>query len=377
MSRWPEVPLGELLTPASHWVEIDAEQSYRLAGIYSFGRGLMDKGELAGSQTKYKQLRRLSGGQVVYARLNAWEGALAVVPDEFEGFHVSSEFPTFSIEPAVAPAYLAAFLSSPALWGRLAPRGSMVRRKRTPEPVFLGALMPLPPIDEQRRIAIRIARIAAHASSSNQLWTSAEEGASAAVNRLFDVAATRAQEISLSEVLEERRLVAAGDGEMVSMAGIYSYGRGLFRRPSKARLEINYPTLYRVSRHQLVMSKLFAWEGAFALCTDEFEGVVVSPEFPTFDIDEKRADPFYVRAAVCRATFYRSLAVSGMGNRRQRVNPAQLLSASIPLPSLAVQRRIAAADQLRRSAGEQIARQRTLAAALSASVVNEVFSDLR
>ena len=104
----PERALGEVLQLASVGVSVEPEGDYPIAGIYSFGRGLIRRPTIRGSETSYATLSRLSKGQLTMSKLNAWEGALAVVPEEFEGSYVSPEYPVFNIDRSQAdPAYIA------------------------------------------------------------------------------------------------------------------------------------------------------------------------------------------------------------------------------------------------------------------------------
>ncbi len=148
--------------------------------------------------------------------------------------------------------------------------------------------------------------------------------------RLDRVLLRRSDEV-LIEAIETYRTV-----------GIYSYGRGLFARPVISGSETSYRSYFRLHEGQFVYSKLFAWEGAVAVVEPSFDGLLVSSEFPTFDIDPDVALSEYL-AALCRwPEFHRAIAGgrSGLGVRRQRVNPERLLSVEIPLPDLAEQARI-------------------------------------
>jgi len=128
----PERALGEVLQPASVSVSIEPQGDYPIAGIYSFGRGLIRRPAVRGSETSCATLSRLRAGQLTMSKLNAWEGALAVIPGEFEGSYVSPEYPIFEIDRDQAgPAYIAHLVTWPGLWDRLTPKGSMVRRKGT------------------------------------------------------------------------------------------------------------------------------------------------------------------------------------------------------------------------------------------------------
>ena len=165
MSR-PTVALGDVLDLDLHQVEVDPSATYRMAGIYGFGRGLFAREPVRGSETSYKKLTRLHDGQLVYGRLNAWEGGIAVVTADFDGFFVSSEFPTFTPDPKrVAASYLDKVCRWPAFWADLFDQsrgmGSNVgaRRLRLHPEELLQTAIPLPDIEEQRRIAGRIDRL--------------------------------------------------------------------------------------------------------------------------------------------------------------------------------------------------------------------------
>src|SRR5450759_736508 len=125
-------------------------------------------------------------------------------------------------------------------------------------------------------------------------------------------------------------------------AGILNRGRGPFHRPVVRGRDVTYPQYYRLRTGLFVYSRLFVWEGALAVVDTEFDGHYVSPEFPTFLVDERLASPAYV-AVLCRWPVLwdriRSME-TGMGGRRKRVYPAALLTVRVPLPPVAEQRRI-------------------------------------
>ncbi|RDI23076.1 N-6 DNA methylase [Lentzea flaviverrucosa] len=151
--HYPERPMSDFLTPVREVVEVAPGSEYRMAGLRSSGRGLIDRGMRPGSEISYKKLARLSSGQVVFARLSAWEGGLAIVPDSFAGAFVSDEYRTFAIDREVCDTgYLENLLLWQELWGHFTPRGS-TGRMRVAESDFLAILVPMPELAEQRRVA--------------------------------------------------------------------------------------------------------------------------------------------------------------------------------------------------------------------------------
>lgn len=151
---WREVRLGEVLALDVEPVIVSPSTEYRLAGVYSFGRGLFRRDSLLGARTSYKQLHRLRKDQLVLSKLKAWEGAVAVVGEAFDGFVLSPEFPTFSITGDLEPAYLSLLCGEAGFWEllRLESRGVGGRRERVHPRRLLDVPVQLPPLAEQRRI---------------------------------------------------------------------------------------------------------------------------------------------------------------------------------------------------------------------------------
>jgi type I restriction enzyme, S subunit len=126
--------------------------------------------------------------------------------------------------------------------------------------------------------------------------------------------------------------------------GIYSYARGVFAKAPIEGTTTSASTLYRVRTDQFIYSRLFAFEGAYAIVPAEFNGHFVSNEFPCFDCNPTKVHPGYLSWLFKRRRVWRDLAADskGMGHRRQRVHPDHLLAYKVTLPQVSEQRRIAA-----------------------------------
>lgn len=127
--------------------------------------------------------------------------------------------------------------------------------------------------------------------------------------------------------------------------GVYSFARGLF---PKAPIEGNTTSasvLYRVRAGQFIYSRLFAFEGAYAIVPEELDGYFVSNEFPTFDIDQTLVMPEFLAAYFQSPLVWERVATDGslgLGNRRQRVQAPVLLRHRLRLPPREWQERIVA-----------------------------------
>lgn len=122
-------------------------------------------------------------------------------------------------------------------------------------------------------------------------------------------------------------------------AGIRSFGKGMFVREIKKGDEFAYSTLRRLRTGDFIYPKLMAWEGAFSMVTDEFDGMVVSPEFVVFRPTNRSVScqtlDTYFRSPMCLEDVVR--ASTGSNRRRRRLNPRAFLSLQIPLPPLHIQ----------------------------------------
>jgi len=126
--------------------------------------------------------------------------------------------------------------------------------------------------------------------------------------------------------------------------GIYSFGRGVFPKPPIDGMATSASTLYRACAGQFVYSRLFAFEGAYGVVPAELDGFFVSNEFPLFDCKPDRLLPEYLRRYLSVRHAWEAIATAstGMGHRRQRVQPEQFLKFAIPLPPIEEQQRIVA-----------------------------------
>ena len=89
---------------------------------------------------------------------------------------------------------------------------------------------------------------------------------------------------------------------------------------------------------QLVFSKIDARNGAFALVSDDFDGAIVTKDFPTYLIDEQRVMPLYLLLLLLSEPFLQLVGRCSKGTtKRQRVDVDMLMNQQIPVPSLAEQ----------------------------------------
>lgn len=149
------VLLGDVARLDIDRVAVEADGLYPIAGVFNNGSGLFDREAIRGTETNYPALHRLRTGQLVMRKLTAFEGAITCVTPEFDGYFVSTEFPTYTLdELRLEPAYMSLICRWPPFWQQmwLVSTGTVQRRKRVNPDALLSLFIPLPPIEEQRRV---------------------------------------------------------------------------------------------------------------------------------------------------------------------------------------------------------------------------------
>ena len=154
-AHWSVTQLRRLITQITHPLRVRPEQVYREIGIRSWGRGIFHKDPIAGAHLGDKRVFNIRPGELVLNIVFAWEGAVAVVSEDDRGMIASHRFPTFQhMDALVHLDYLLMLLQSEhgrALMGLNSP-GAAGRNRTIRIDSFLDEEIPLPPLEEQKRI---------------------------------------------------------------------------------------------------------------------------------------------------------------------------------------------------------------------------------
>lgn len=373
-----KVKIGDILQCRTDSIDVQSETVYPLLGVRSFGKGAFAAGDLLGSETSYTKLMSCAAGQVVYPKLMAWEGAFDVVSHELSGRHVSPEFCVFDIDGSSAtPAYVREFLRSEHFMSqvKLGSTGTNVRRRRLQPSQFEAIEIPLPNIEEQEAIAEKIVRY----SSDTELKAAEEpavERMDAIRNQLFD---SSWPIIPLNEVLElqRRKIEVAVDSEYVEI-GIRSFGGGVFHKEPRTGSDIGSKKVFSISPGDLLVSNVFAWEGAVAVAKDSELGKIGSHRFMTWTPLSEGLSVDYVAEYLVSHTGLKQLikASPGSAGRNKTLSIASFRAMEIPLPDIATQKSVVDQISKLRNVERLVKQRRLLAEALPRSVRNQIFSKL-
>jgi len=372
-----KVRLGDVLTRDRQLVAVDPGLRYISIGVRGFGRGLFRYPEVAGSELGKLRFFEVEPDRLIVSNIKAWEGAVARSGGHDVGLIASNRFLQFTCSPRLDLQFVQHFLLSEEgirQLGQASP-GSADRNRTLSIKSFEAIQVPLPPIDQQRRITARLERIAAvdrrshpparRSTAVDALWRGLPSG----------------RPIRLDQLLE-RRAESEGvdDDETYTFLGMRWYGGGPFAREVIPGIAVRAKKVFRVRAGDVIYNRLFAWKGSFGVIDDRTAGSVVSNEFPTFTVNREAVDAAYLRLCLEQPAFWAAaeeLSTGSTPTSRNRLKEEQFLGMSIPVPCPAAQQAAVVKAGLMRGLAERRHRAGELAKALLPAARNEVFSQFR
>jgi type I restriction enzyme S subunit len=351
MSRWPKALLGDVLTPRNEVVHprdhpvglgifvglehIEPGTGRRIGSIE------IDLADLTGRKARFRS------GDIVYGYLRPYLNKVWVA--DFDGYCSVDQY-VFSVSPSVTPEYVSLYLRSPE-YLRIAPITStpgQLPRIRTDE--VLEVPIPLPAIEDQRRIAAQLA---------DQL-AAGEQARNKTTQRRADAAALRAALLETGFAIPNAPRVAIGDlgtledGDWIlnadyALAGVRllqvgDVGRGVLTIKSKRFIsperagELNC-TLLRPG--DILISRMPDPIGRACAIPDLGYEAITAVDVAIFRPREEALDREFAVLYMNSRRWLQAVAARASGATRARISRRNLERQLIPLPRLSDQRRIA------------------------------------
>lgn len=342
-AAWPTVALGDVLHRSEHMIPLDPEATYKEVTVRINGKGVVERRQVQGVEIAADRRYQAKFGQFIISRIDARHGASGLIPDELDGAVVTNDFPLFDVAKDRLDAAFLGWMSKTASFVDLCKRASegTTNRVRLSEGRFKALKIPLPPLDEQRRIVARIEDLLGKVAEAQNLRALSDQATVAFVAATHSDLTTSEREPLSSFIELDEDAVPIEIGVPYPQAGVRGFGGGLFAKPPVHGGETTYRAFNRLYQGALVMSQVKGWEGAIAVTPKELEGYFVSPEYRTFRCKADRCLPEYLAALVPTEFFWGRLkdATRGVGARRERTRPEQFLQLEFSMPALKDQKR--------------------------------------
>lgn len=340
---WPLVALGEVLAPVARAETPDPDRLYRLIGVKWWGEGAYQHAQKPGTETQAPVLFRMQADDIVINKIWARHGSVAVVQPDLDGAYGSAEFPTFRADDAaLLPAWVRWWSRSPECWAACGAGsfGSSGKNRIRPEQ-FLGIRIPLPPLDEQRRIVARLDAVAARLQARAAAAERQEAELAAMLTQAFARITAGSPRACMADVAPlVRRPVEVTRDASYEEIGARAFGRGLFFKPTLRGDSLTWQKLFRIEAGDLVISNIKAWEGAFAVAGSNHHGKVASHRYLTCVADQGRLLPgvlwFFLQSRDGLAQI--EAASPGSADRNRTLAQDRLAAIEVPLPPLDAQR---------------------------------------
>ena len=225
VSSWPTVRLDTVITHRKEFIQIDDLAEYKRCRVQLHTKGIVLRDIIEGAAIKTKSQQVCRAGEFLVAEIDAKVGGFGIVPNDLDGAIVSSHYFLFTIdESQLDRGFLGYFIRTPAFRDQVAAQGSTNYAAIRPGHV-LEYEIPLPPLEEQRRIVAKIDHLAAKIDEAHGLMRRSQQQTAqwvpSVAHRLFTQdLPERAGRVPLGTVSDVRSGVTLGrqlSGDLVEL----------------------------------------------------------------------------------------------------------------------------------------------------------------
>lgn len=206
LPRWPKVKLREVLAHYQEYIDAPEPKTYPKLSVKLYGKGVVLDAPADGTALKMKRHQLAKAGQVILSEIWGKKGAIGFVPPAGAGALCTSHFFLFDVrEDKLHRRWLQAIFDANYLQEQLdadakGTTGYAAVRPKT----LLACEIPLPPLDEQRRIVARIESLTAKVEEARGLRSdSAEEVVALYGRRIAEIFSKQQGDSWVTETLGE------------------------------------------------------------------------------------------------------------------------------------------------------------------------------
>jgi len=206
---WDVVSFGQifrLVDKKSRKVKIKDDQMYKLVTVKLYAKGVVLREIKQGSEIKTKTMYKIQEGDFIISKIDARNGAYGFVPQELDGAVVSGDFPIWRLKELdyVDKDFVDLYLSQPMIWEliRNFVTGSTNRKRVSPEEFMYLVRIPLPPLEEQRKIVYVLKTVQRAIEQQEKIIRTTKELKRALMKRLFTKGLDPNQPTKMTEIGE-------------------------------------------------------------------------------------------------------------------------------------------------------------------------------
>jgi len=307
--------------------------------------GAYEREPIDGGDTKYSTFYRVEAGDVIFNKIWARHGAVAVVDGTLSGTYGASEMRALQVDvDIVHPRWFHWLSKWPDFWVacEAESRGSSGKNRIKPER-FLDIRIPLPSPGDQSRIVDTLDSVSSRIQESDKLRTEIESEREEMLRAFARELAKGAPRRPMQEVAPiVRRPVQIDKSAEYPELGIRSFGRGTFHKPAISGATLGSKRLYRIEPGDLLFSNVFSWEGAIAVVQEADAGRFGSHRFITCVTNPALATAEFLRCWLLTEEGMAHIleASPGAAGRNRTLGLKKLMAIPVPVPPLEEQRKL-------------------------------------
>jgi len=179
----PLFPLKKIGRIVKREIRLEPNGEYKTVGCKLYGLGVYERETKGGSDIQAKRMFSIKENDFLVNRIWAQKGSAGVVPLELDGAVVTNDFPVIELDLAcVYPSYISWYVKTRKFWEacRKHSHGTSGRERLSPKELP-NIEIPLPDIEEQKRIVARIESLMAKIEEVRRLRAEAVKDAESLV----------------------------------------------------------------------------------------------------------------------------------------------------------------------------------------------------
>jgi type I restriction enzyme S subunit len=353
-SRWKLYRFGDVAQFNRALFQVEPTESYHELSLRLYGNGFELRREVAGASLVAEEMQRLEVGQLVTSIHQFRNGALGIVPPEFEGAVLSKNFLVYDLDQTVVDAsFLVRFLTAPSSVSFFQANSTGSATPIFPKVMIENVEVPLPPLAEQRRVVARVEELAAQIHEARTLRHQAAEEAEALSRADVETAFQKLRGKFGTEALENVcNTITDGDhntpqfsedGVRFIFVGNVSSGQLHFENSKRVSPDyFNTLKPHRLpNRGDILYSAVGATLGIPAV-VDSDEPFCFQRHVAILKLNRKRVDTRFVWHMLSSRTVFEKAWASSTGSAQPTIPLRAIRELPIPVPAVLEQRRIVA-----------------------------------
>jgi len=352
-----DVPLSDLFEEAREAVAIRDDRTYRQITVQYHGKGAILRAETPGADIGTKTQKIARAGDLIVSKIDAHNGALALVPPDLDGAVATQDFPLFHpVSDRLSPHLFAYYLRYGPWVGQLrADAQGTTNRQRVTAADILALMAPCPTAEEQGRVVARLdaqrgiadRALALLAEASNLDWLD---------DAVFAVVPSDVMATSFAPLIKDASDYVDPSTQPDTLWKVY----GVTNEEGVRLSEVKAGREFKIGRkYKRLVAGAIAYNpqrvnvGSVGLVANADDESILSPYYPHFTCGAD-LDPTFAFYLIKSPYFRRLIDETAIGAVRHELFLSLFVQIAVPIPPLERQEEIAHLIEMRLGSYEHV-----------------------